>query len=72
MMDIAQSVVTIMKFITPKQNVNVIAMSEWFWHFMCACYFVGGCTIGYYFNEWRNRKQRTGTGRWDYKDRHLP
>ena len=44
---------------------------ELFWHFMCLCYFVGGTTIGYYYHAWRNRKKRTGTGRWDYQDRHL-
>ena len=52
--------------------VNVSAMIEWFWHFMCMCYLVGGTTIGYYYHAWRNRKKRTGTGRWDYQDRHLP
>ena len=46
-------------------------MIEWFWHFMCMCYLVGGTTIGYYYHAWRNRKTKTGTGRWDYQDRHL-
>jgi len=51
----------------------VSAMSdELFWSFMCMCYLVGGITIGYYFGQWKNRKKKTGTGRWDYKDRHLP
>ena len=51
--------------------IDVVVMNEWFWHFMCLCYFVGGTTIGYYYGQWKNRKKRTGTGRWDYKDRHL-
>ena len=71
-----RTVSTITKRHLENQIVCVFAMNEWFWHFMCACYFVGGCTIGYYFNAWRNRKHKTGTGRWDYewdyKDRHLP
>ncbi len=48
-------------------------MSEfnYFVEFLCACYLIGGITIGYYFSLWRNRKKRTGMGRWDYKDRHL-
>ena len=48
-------------------------MSEfnYFLEFLCACYLIGGITIGYYFSLWRNRKKRTGMGRWDYKDRHL-
>ena len=45
---------------------------ELFWTIMCLCYLVGGITIGYYFGKWRNGKKRTGTGRWDYHDRHLP
>jgi len=54
-------------------GVVVSAMSdELFWSFMCMCYLVGGITIGYYFGQWKNRKKKTGTGRWDYKDRHLP
>jgi len=34
---------------------------------MCGCYFVGGCTIGWWYNErrWRKRSRRQGTGRWD-------
>ena len=40
-------------------------MIEWFWHFMCACYLIGGITIGYYFSLWKNRKKKIGTGRWD-------
>ena len=41
--------------------------------FLCGCYLVGGMSIGYWFNEWRQRRKddRTGTGRWDYRDRHL-
>ena len=44
---------------------------EWFWHLMCACYFIGGCTIGWWWNERKLRKKgkRTGTGRWDYSNR---
>lgn len=45
---------------------------ELFWAFMCGCYLVGGITIGYYFCQWKNRKKKTGTGRWDYTDKHLP
>ena len=46
---------------------------ELFIWFLCGCYLLGGITIGYYFKLWRDRKKsrRTGTGRWDYKDRHL-
>ena len=67
----AQNVVAI---IFKRQTVvNVSAMSdELFWSFMCMCYLVGGLTIGYYFAQWKNRKKKTGTGRWDYQDRHLP
>ena len=43
-----------------------------FYSIVSGCYFVGGLTIGYYFSKWKNRKKKTGTGRWDYKDRHLP
>ena len=44
-----------------------------FWTILCICYFVGGLTIGYLFSQWRNGKKgkRTGTGRWDYVDKHL-
>ena len=42
-----------------------------FWTIMCLCYFVGGTTIGYYISKWRNRTKKSGTGRWDYKARHL-
>jgi len=30
-------------------------------------------SIGYWFNEWKQRRNdsKTGTGRWDYRDRHL-
>ena len=45
---------------------------EEFWTFICICYLVGGLTIGWMANAWRNRNSRTGTGRWDYNDRHLP
>ena len=44
---------------------------NYFVEFLCACYLVGGITIGYYYHAWRNRKKRSGTGRWDYRDRHL-
>jgi|TARA_Y100001949_G_scaffold123648_1_gene105431 hypothetical protein len=40
-----------------------------FWHIMCMCYLVGGITIGYYFNSWKNRKSKSGTGRWDMERR---
>ena len=42
-----------------------------FMWFLCGCYLVGGISIGYWFNEWRQRRKgdRTGTGRWDYKKR---
>ena len=50
-------------------------LDDWFWYLMCACYFVGGSTIGWGFNELKHKKRnngkRTGTGRWDYRDRHL-
>ena len=50
-------------------------MNEWFWHFLIACYFIGGLGIGYLANEFRRRRKRSGSGRWDYewdyKDRHL-
>lgn len=41
--------------------------------FLCGCYLLGGLTIGYYFSQWKNKRKghQTGTGRWDYKDRHL-
>jgi len=40
--------------------------------FLCGCYLVGGMSIGYWFNEWRQRRNdsKTGTGRWDYKGHH--
>ena len=45
---------------------------NYFWEIMCMCYFLGGLTIGYYFKLWRDgKKKKIGTGRWDYKDRHL-
>ena len=39
--------------------------------FLCGCYLVGGMSIGYWFNEWRQKRKddRTGTGRWDYRQR---
>jgi hypothetical protein len=48
-------------------------IEQYFLEILCACYLVGGITIGYYFKSWRDRKEnsKTGTGRWDYKDRHL-
>ena len=41
--------------------------------FLCGCYLLGGLTIGWVCGIWyRDRKHgKTGTGRWDYKDRHL-
>jgi len=48
-------------------------MNEWFWHFLIACYFIGGLGIGYLANEYRHKEKRTGKEyEWDYKDRHLP
>jgi len=46
---------------------------SYFWEIMCMCYFVGGLTIGWWITRWRdrNRNKKIGTGRWDYKDRHL-
>tara|TARA_R100001530_G_scaffold16841_3_gene14682 strand:+ start:7895 stop:8098 length:204 start_codon:yes stop_codon:yes gene_type:complete len=53
--------------------VSVMSESDLFLWFLCGCYFIGGTTIGYYFTKWRNnrRNNKTGSGRWDYKDRHL-
>ena len=46
--------------------------SSLFQWFLCGCYLVGGMSIGYWYGEWRNkRNKKTGTGRWDYIDRHL-
>ena len=43
-----------------------------FWTMMCVCYFVGGLTIGWWFTKYFSKKpKRSGTGRWDYRDRHL-
>jgi len=42
--------------------------------FLCGCYLLGGLTIGWFGGIWyrgRKKGRRTGTGRWDYKDRHL-
>ncbi len=42
--------------------------------FLCGCYLLGGLTIGWFGGIWyRNRKKgnKSGTGRWDYTDRHL-
>jgi len=48
-------------------------MIEWFWHIMCLCYFAGGVTIGWWWNEYRHKKKnsgnKTGTGRWDWSNR---
>jgi len=46
---------------------------EWFWYMMCLCYFVGGTTIGWWWNERKHRKRshRTGTGRWDWSNRRF-
>ena len=41
---------------------------------LCGCYLLGGMTIGWFGGIWyrnRNKGTRTGTGRWDYRDRHL-
>ena len=45
-----------------------------FWPFLCMCYLVGGITIGWLANEWKNRRKpkRSGTGRWDYRNRRYP
>jgi hypothetical protein len=34
---------------------------------LCGCYLLGGITIGYYYCLWKNRKNKVGTGRWDYR-----
>ena len=48
----------------------MIATNEWFWNIMCLCYFVGGCTIGWWFSEWRRKRpKKTGVGRWDWSNR---
>ena len=38
------------------------------------CYLVGGITIGWLANEWKNRKKpkRSGTVRWDYRNKRYP
>lgn len=48
-------------------------MNEWFWHFLIACYFIGGLGIGYLVNEFKHKKNKSGglSYEWDYKDRHL-
>jgi hypothetical protein len=48
-----------------------MAEDDLFWAIMCLCYFVGGLTIGWWFNEWKHRKnpKRSGTGRWDYSNK---
>ena len=46
-----------------------MAEDDFFWTFMCLCYFVGGVTIGYYISQWLNRRKKTGTGRWDYSNK---
>ena len=48
--------------------------SDLFLWFLCGCYLVGGISIGYWFNEWRHRRKvdRTGTGRWDYRQGKRP
>ena len=55
------------------QIVCVFAMNEWFWHFLIACYFIGGLGIGYLVNEFKHKKNKSGglSYEWDYKDRHL-
>ena len=42
--------------------------------FLCGCYLLGGMSVGYWFNEWRHRRKvdRTGTGRWDYRQGKRP
>ena len=44
---------------------------ETFWMMMCVCYLIGGMTIGWLITTVRQKnllkKNRTGTGRWDYK-----
>ena len=32
-------------------------MNEWFWHFLIACYFIGGLGIGYLANEYRHKEK---------------
>ena len=36
-------------------------MEDWFLWFLCGCYLVGGMSIGYWFSEWRHRKDKKGT-----------
>ena len=40
---------------------------ELFHWFLNGCYLLGGITIGYYYCLWKNRKNKVGTGRWDYR-----
>ena len=46
---------------------------NYFWEIMCMLYFVGGLGIGWLISSYRysKKKGKSGTGRWDYKDRHL-
>ena len=49
-------------------------LDDWFIWFICGCFLIGGTTIGWFGGIWyrnRNNGKRTGTGRWDYRDRHL-
>ena len=43
-----------------------------FYSIVSGCYFVGGLTIGFFFSQWKNKRKpkRSGTGRWDWHDRH--
>ena len=47
---------------------------NYFWEIMCMLYFVGGVGIGWLIASYRYNKKKghkSGTGRWDYSDRHL-
>ena len=56
------------------RNINILfffytIMEDWFLWFLCGCYLVGGLSIGFWFSEWRHRKDKKGTGRWDLSNR---
>jgi glycerol-3-phosphate acyltransferase PlsY len=44
-------------------------MNDYFWLMMCMFYLIGGMTLGWWFTKayqkTRDKKTRTGTGRWD-------
>ena len=48
--------------------------TELFHWFLNGCYLIGGMSIGYWFSEWRRRRnngKKTGTGKWDYSNRRF-